>query len=212
MHWVDRGKEPPSLRKVRKKLTPKWVAFHRDSIGKRPTDARWQDFRKELGARFLGICGYCEEIVRGEVDHFRPKSKFPELVYEWSNWVFACNACNSISKKDKWPEGGYVDPCAVSVQEHPENYFQFDLLTGELTPRSGLSGKRLRMAQQTIRDINLNEHFHLEKRIARIELVKRLLSFLVENPRPEVERLIKQLTSRSRELSSVAREVLAECG
>ena len=211
MYWVDRGEEPPSLHQVRKTLTPKWVAYYRDRTGKRPSDARWQDFREELGARFHGICGYCEEIERGEVDHFRPKSKFPELVYEWTNWVFACNACNSISKRDKWPKGGYVNPCAASRQERPENYFQFDLHTGDLIPRSGLSGKRLRMARQTIRDISLNQHFHIQKRIAKIELVKILLTFLVENPRPEVERYIKQLTSRSRELSGIVRSVLTEC-
>ncbi|MYB47908.1 MAG: hypothetical protein F4X72_01305 [Dehalococcoidia bacterium] len=202
MHWVDRGEEPPSLHQVRKTLTPKWIAYYRDRIGKSPSDARWQEFREELGARFHDICGYCEEIERGQVDHFRPKSKFPELVYEWSNWVFACNACNSIFKRDKWPEDGYVDPCASSRQERPENYFQFDLQTADLIPRSGLSGKQLRMARQTIRDISLNEHFHIQKRIAKIELVKILLTSLVENPRPEVERYIKQLTSRSRGLRS----------
>ena len=210
MHWVDRGEEPPTLHWVQKALTPKWVAYYRDHMGQRPSDARWRDFREELAARFHCICGYCEEIERGEVDHFRPKSKFPELVYEWSNWVFACNACNSIFKKDKWPKDGYVDPCATSIQERPENYFQFDLHTGELIPRSGLRGKRLKMARQTIGDINLNEQFHLKKRIARIELIKILLSCLVENQQPEIECYIKQLTNRSNELSSVAREVLTE--
>ena len=29
------------------------------------------------------MCGYCEEETAGEIDHFRPVSKCPSLVYEW---------------------------------------------------------------------------------------------------------------------------------
>ena len=126
MHWVDRGEEPAALENVRRTHTAKWVTYYRDGRGRKPSDVRWRYFREELGTRFQSICGYCEEYGRGEVDHFRPKSKFPELVYEWSNWVFACRSCNAF-KKDKWPSDGYVDPCAPTGEDHPETFFEFDL-------------------------------------------------------------------------------------
>ena len=210
MHWVDRGEEPSSLENVRRTHTPKWVAYYREGGGRKPSDVRWQYFREELEKRFHGICGYCEEYVRGEVDHFRPKSKFPELVYEWSNWVFACRSCNA-SKKDKWPSGGYVDPCASSGEDHPETLFEFDLYTGQIVPRSDLSGELVSKARQTVKDIGLNQLHHIRKRIARIELLRLLLSILVDTPRPDVERYVERLTRRSSELSSVARHVLSEC-
>ena len=94
MHWVDRGPEPTGLGAIRGRYTPRWIGYYRNGVGNRPTDSRWRDFRKYLGQRFHLQCGYCESICEGQVDHFQPKSRFPELVYEWSNWIFACSACN----------------------------------------------------------------------------------------------------------------------
>ena len=150
MRWVDRGPAPPRLVHVQRKYTLRWISHYRNHTGKKPTDARWRDFRDELSRRFHGICGYCEEADHGEVDHFKPKSKHPELVYEWSNWVFACHTCNSIYKGDKWPSGGYVDPCARSKSARPESFFDFTLHTGEIVTKPNLSPRRLRKAQQTI--------------------------------------------------------------
>ena len=129
MHWVDRGEEPIGLKDVRRRFTSEWVDRHRSGTGNRPTP-RWGEFREELGSKFHDLCGYCEEITPGEIDHFKPLSKFPDLVYEWSNWIFACNTCNSRFKKHKWPEQGFVDPCAEALSERPERFFDFDLMTG----------------------------------------------------------------------------------
>ena len=86
MHRVIRGSEPPGLPQVRARYTTAWVAHYRDRTRAKPTDKRWIDFRGDIEIFFFGLCGYCEEIViRGEVDHFRPKSKFPERVYQWPN-------------------------------------------------------------------------------------------------------------------------------
>ena len=119
MHWVDRGPEPASLSQVRERYTPRWIAYYRDDVGARPTDSYWRDFHDDLSQVFFNLCAYCEEICRGEVDHFRPKSRFPEQVYQWSNWVLACHDCN-LWKSDKWPTGGYVDPCAKTAAARPE--------------------------------------------------------------------------------------------
>ena len=105
MHWVDRGPEPSRLGEIRSRYTPRWVEHYREGVGSRPTDSRWRDFIVELREAFGDICGYCESICRGEVDHFRPKVRFPELAYEWSNWVFAWHDCNH-AKWNNWPERG----------------------------------------------------------------------------------------------------------
>ena len=155
MHWVRRGPEPPGLASVRSRYTPRWVAHYRDRTGPRPGDSRWRDFHDELRRGFSGICGYCEETSRGEVDHFRPKSRFPELVYEWSNWVLACHDCNH-AKGDQWPPGGYADPCARSRSARPEGFFDFDVVTGEMVPRTGLSRARRAKALRTIGSLSPN--------------------------------------------------------
>lgn len=111
MHAVDRGPEPSDLKAIRKQYTPGWVAYYPGKTRKKPTDSRWQDFHGKLSEAFNGICGYCEDECKGEVDHFRPKKTFPKQVYWWTNWVFACHECNN-KKGEKWTAGGYVDPCA----------------------------------------------------------------------------------------------------
>jgi hypothetical protein len=78
------------------------------------------------------------------------------LAYEWANWVFSCHACNVENKGDKWPDSGYVDPCAADVSECPEQYFDYDEDTGEIVPKNGLSGTDRRKASATIQDLGLN--------------------------------------------------------
>ena len=212
MRWVNRGPAPSGLKLFRDQFTRGWTSHYRDHFGARPTDARWREFRDELSSRFHGACGYCEEAGRGEVDHFRPKSKYPELVYEWSNWVFACHTCNAIYKKDKWPAGGYVDPCARSRRARPEKFFDFTLRTAEIVTKSGLSQGRLRKARKTIHDIELKDRSHIEKRLARVELVRKLLSFLAATPIPSVEQCMRQLADPPHELSSITRAVLVKNG
>ena len=102
-------------------------------IGSPPRDSHWLKFQEDLNLVFQGLCAYCEETCKGEVEHFRPKSRFPLLVYDWSNWLLACHDCNH-AKHFKWPDGGYIDPCANSLKARPERYFTFDTLTGELLP------------------------------------------------------------------------------
>lgn len=138
MHAVDRGDEPAGLERIRRQLTPRWVDHYRRGRVK-PTDARWRDFQRQLAARFRDICGYCEELCKGEVDHFQPKSRFPVLVYEWTNWILACHTCNG-AKLEKWPSCGYVDPCARRGTEYPEAYFDFHTPTAEIVPGASLAG------------------------------------------------------------------------
>ena len=167
MHWIDRGDEPSGLCEIREDYTEGWVNHYRHAEGEKPpSDRLWSRFRGELRDAFSGICGYCEERPRGQVDHFRPKSKFPELVYEWHNWIFSCADCNS-SKLAKWPRWGYVDPCARSPEARPENYFDFDLLTGEILPQSGLSRRRREKVWQMILDLKLNSQNHRKNRMER---------------------------------------------
>ena len=213
MHWVDRGPEPWGLDHIRETLTPAWVAYYRDQVGEKPTDSRWQDFSGDLSSRFHGNCGYCEEhAASGGVDHFRPKSRFPKLVYAWSNWVFACDKCNVAKKKDKWPSSGYVDPCTCPCEERPDTFFDFDLDTGEIVAKAGLTEDRHRLAWQTIDDLGLNDMGYRNNRLGRIEELRMLLDLLNQTPTPGVGQFIRSRANRSSELSSVSRAVLEESG
>ncbi len=39
-------------------------------------------------------CGYCEDSAADEVEHIWPKDLYPELVFAWKNYLYACGPCN----------------------------------------------------------------------------------------------------------------------
>ena len=39
-------------------------------------------------------CCYCEDSCADEVEHIRPKDLYPELVFAWENYLYACGPCN----------------------------------------------------------------------------------------------------------------------
>jgi uncharacterized protein (TIGR02646 family) len=210
MHTVDRGPEPAGLKKARERLTPRWVRYYRERKGKKPADARWRDFQSALSEVFFNLCAYCEQVCKGEVDHFRPKSLFPEHVYEWSNWVYACHTCNH-NKLEKWPRGGYVDPCAKSAQVRPEAHFDFDTKTAEIVPKTGATAVQRRRALATIQDLGLNGYHHRKARTQCLELVKIALAG-VGADEYERKRLAAYVASRERAFSSITRKLLRELG
>ena len=210
MHSVDRPEEPDGLGTVRKKLTPKWVGYYRHGKGKKPGDSRWREFQPDLSRVFFDQCGYCEELCKGEVDHFRPKSRDPELVYVWSNWVLACHTCNG-TKRQKWPSGGYVDPCAKTRAAQPEAYFEFDTKTGHILPKPGLSSRRRKKASQMIDDLGLNLYYHLKRRAKWLTAVEANLT-RDDAADPDHGEFIRLVASRETELSSITRAFLKERG
>lgn len=208
MHTVRRGPEPQALGSVQRKYTPRWVKHYRDGLSTKPSDSKWRDFHENVSNAFSSNCGYCEELCNGEVDHFRPKSKFPELVYEWNNWVLVCHTCN-WKKSNHWPPAGYVDPCTKSQRARPESYFDFDTKTGEILPKSGLTAARKRKANRMITDLGLNAFHHRKQRVLWLRLVSEALDAVNSNDNYE---MIELVASRETQLSSFSRAWLQQQG
>ncbi len=210
MHFVDRGPEPGGLKAYRDKHTPKWVRHYAQGTGQKPDDAHWRKFHAELEAAFCGLCGYCEIEVRCQIDHFRPKSRFPERVYQWSNLVYACATCN-IFKSEKWPRTGYVDPCARTRTTRPEEYFTFDTKTGEILPRDGLPPPRRQRALTMIRDLKLNGMHLLKARLRWVRMIAEVL--WVDDPTDsQQDSFVQHLAARDCRFSSIARVFLTQRG
>ena len=188
MRWIDRGPEPDGVQRYDRKYTPGWVAYARDGDGERPGDSYWRRFRGKLGKRSGGNCWYCERRCMRDaedggksptVDHFRPLNRFPELAYQWANWVFSCRRCNEDYKKGEWPELGYVNPSASEERERPERYFDCDADTGEIIPIAGLSSESRVRALRTIDDLGLNR---LDVRYYRQHWIRQFLEDCQEFP------------------------------
>lgn len=210
MHWIERDSEPQDLEAVRLRLTNGWVDYYRDRLGSRPTDSQWRRFIDDLQQMFSGLCAYCEENTAGEVDHFKPISRFPHLVYEWSNWVLSCPHCNR-RKSNKWPSTGYVDPCTEDTKERPEHYFTFNTETQALTPKDDLPPSRRERAVLMIRDLELNNYYHLRNRHYVLSVINLALSTLNEGS-DDASSLLDSIVDRASPFSSFARAVLEEHG
>ncbi len=71
-------------------------------------DGKWNDpdVRGAVYAMHGRICAYCQRLAsdsRGDVEHYRPKSLYPWLMYDFSNYLLGCRVCNSNRKSDKFP-------------------------------------------------------------------------------------------------------------
>lgn len=106
-------------------------------------------------------CMYCESDVTttqyGDIEHFRPKSRYPELEFDWNNLGFACRTCNhkKLAKFDE--DTPYIDP----YSENPNEFFVF---FGPLIRPLHASER----AALTINDIGLNRPELIEKRNEKI--------------------------------------------
>ena len=108
-----------------------------------------------------GKCMYCESKIThvyfGDVEHIKPKSKFPSLQFDWFNLGFSCAKCNS-AKSDKYDENTpHINP----YDEDPEEHL---IAWGALLKTKNASER----GEITILDINLNRPELIEKRNARI--------------------------------------------
>ena len=185
MHSVERSPEPGFLSELRANYT------NRDDLD--GGDRR--RIRDALAHDFGSICAYCEQSCQltrpraqtegGEesprpdeesIDHFRPRSRFPELWLDWTNLVYACYRCNQ-SKWDSWPTGDdmknrllmaahkpryvpaleFVDPNAADSLRPAQEFFDFDFDSGEIRPVELLDEIEWSTARRTIYDIDLND-------------------------------------------------------
>ena len=216
MRWIDRGPEPDGVARYARLYTQGWIDFFQNWTGVRPSDFLWSVFRPELGKQSNSICWYCERQCDADaevgglsptVDHFRPISRFPQLVYAWSNWIFSCRRCNEDNKKDKWPDSGYVDPCAADASERPEQYFDYDTATGEIVANDGISECARTRAEYTIDDLGLNRWDMMWFRQQRI---LQFLDDLLNLPISEQQAFVASNTAGPVEFSLATRKVVEQ--
>ena len=216
MRWIERGPEPGRVVVYAREYTQGWISYFQDEVEPRPTDSCWREFRRNLGERSDGICWYCERRCNPAVqvgdraatlDHFRPLSRFPNLAYYWSNWIFSCYRCNVEHKQDSWPNNGYVNPAAADVLQRPERYFDYDIRTHEVVPRNDLAGNERQRAWDTIDDLGLNR---LDVRYLRQDWIRQIIEDIRKLPVEERLSLAAFLGNQPSEYLGTTRMVLAQ--
>jgi hypothetical protein len=134
-------------------------------------------------------CMYCEDSAGDEIEHHRPKNLYPEHVFVWENYLYACGPCNGpknnrfavfasdgsvvdVTRKRDQPAGPPVagDPVLLHPRiENPLDYMMLDILgdTFLFVPTAFAQSQEFERASYTIQLLRLNRRDHL--RVARRE-------------------------------------------
>ena len=78
-----------------------------EGTGRQFDSGYWTKAKKQLKKESGDKCAYCEAstavVAHGDVEHFRPKSRYWWLAYCYDNYLFACQICNQTFKGDHFP-------------------------------------------------------------------------------------------------------------
>jgi uncharacterized protein (TIGR02646 family) len=115
----------------------------RKSEMQRLWDARshqvFDEIRSTLKAMASGLerCMYCEDSAGTDIEHFWPKSLYPERAFSWENHLLACSGCNSNYKRDQFPLDEAGRPLLIEpTTEDPREHLDLSSKTGRFEART----------------------------------------------------------------------------
>lgn len=113
----------------------------------------WTKIACDLNLAYDRICAYSCHFIASDtgvrtVEHFRPKTVYPNLAYKWSNYRLVCSRLNG--RKSDFED--VLDPFAIEDES-----FVLDFPGTIVKPSPFLTGiKRLRV-EKTIKRLKLND-------------------------------------------------------
>lgn len=174
MEKIDRTPPPPPLD------NPEWVKASNNTAQQAQHSGRTHAWRMHNGVRvnqiilpeLIGMthdhCAFCDCRLNygkrnsaAEIEHFRPKSQYPEHWYTWENLFPICGTCNK-SKLQKFDE----DLLKPDLPEYTfSRYFLFDFKSGQLIPNPLAEQNDQARASKTCEIFKLNKADLCEDRI-----------------------------------------------
>ncbi|MBA1421307.1 MAG: HNH endonuclease [Epsilonproteobacteria bacterium] len=125
-------------------------------------DYKNPDNKLALKASTFDKCMYCESKIThidyGDIEHIKPKSKYPSLEFTWSNLGFSCTRCNRQFKNNNYDE---VTPFLNPYVDEPSGYIV--AIGAMLFPKQGNERGDL-----SINGLGLNRPEIIEKRQEKI--------------------------------------------
>jgi hypothetical protein len=156
-----------------------------------------------------GKCMYCESKIEhisyAHIEHIKPKTKYPELEFEWNNLGFSCQVCNT-NKGVKYNED---IPFINSYNENPEDYIIF--LGFYIFPK-----QRSERGEYTIKEMDLNRPNLVDRRKDKIEGIIKILKFAYRTAnkslRDQAITEVKKEAEKDKEFSTMIKSLLVTEG
>jgi uncharacterized protein (TIGR02646 family) len=173
---------------------------------------RHRQIKDALVAMFHGKCAYCESkitvVTYGAIEHFFPKSQYPDLTFEWTNLLLSCDRCNDAGHKGtQFPldDNGnplLIDPTDGVTDPNKHLEFSWDAETG----LASVYGRDRRgKTVESVFDLN-GVRGRRELIDHRSKYIKRLFALLrfAQQGDPEAISLLKESCSPSAEYNAFA--------
>ncbi len=202
---------PPS---ILKKKAEDWLRALLDARTKAESDLarnryRHGEVKKALIALFHGKCAYCESKIThvdcGHIEHYRPKSGWKDLTFDWSNLLLACGICNGAGHKgNRFPESDEDGPIVNPCEDEPLDHFKFDFDQEAMVASVYGTSKRGKVTESVL---GLNRS---DLRVHRSLFVKRLIviaEFAKTNA--AASELLKECVENKAEYAAFARALIA---
>lgn len=131
---------------------------------------------RELEKITQNHCSFCDSYPLGvsaqqTIEHFRPKSGYPRLVYVWHNLFLACNICQS-SKGEKYDKN-LLKPDKKDYEFY--RYFVVNYRNGEIEVNPSSTEEEQKRAKVTIEIYGLNKENRPTSRLIEYRKYKDLL-------------------------------------
>lgn len=146
-----------------------------------------KDIKEAIKQDSFEKCIYCESKIShvyfGDIEHMKPKSKFPELKFNWDNLAYVCAKCNN-AKSDKWDENfPFINP-------YIEDPSSFLVAAGSFIYH--FSGNK--RGELTEKEIKLNRPELVEMRKERLDAIRTLADrYAIEDNETLKATLLKEL-------------------
>lgn len=162
-----------------------------------------------------GCCLYCESNTGNQIEHFRPKSRFPECAFEWENFLPACGECNLgkgskfqvyMNETNEWydvPKTGIPSDMRFKMSallnprhEDPMEFLGLELggtfLYYSRYPKGTTEYERANYTVDTL-GLNKNEILRLLRENAYHAYISHLQRYMREAEQPDMQSKIKQI-------------------
>lgn len=208
---AGRQRSANKLKPGAREIQHRWNYFLRqDAAIASRNRAALADVRRQLDAMFHGKCCYCEKIIAKDIEHFYPKTLYPARMFAWDNLLRACKDCN-FEKHQHDPLDAHgrrtlLDPTV----DRPEDYFDWDLLTGAPVYRD--RGPGTHPGRRTVAVCGLdNQKFNDQRRKRGRQFLYLVQQVLTETPvRRDTRDLLDDLLEAGEPWLGVIRQIVRD--
>ncbi|THV13864.1 HNH endonuclease [Rhizobium rhizophilum] len=184
---------------------------------------RYGEYKNTLRRDFFYSCAYCTmseaeaSAIRFTIDHYEPRSARPDLEHEYTNLMYACDACNTFKGPRVVPDEAKVDGIRFfrpDMDRYVDHFRRSGIRITALSKLADFSIDALelnRLGLRRLRDLRQRLVNCEEMVLAGIRALSR---FRVDQLPPEIRKsainAIKQLDLTQEAIATALNEVLRE--